>query len=109
MKKLLKIAIILQAIYCVGVLVALAFLPLYDAFYPSVFSRVCYWIGIIFTVISFISPVGLGGVCLYWVTYFISDFRKSKKAILWLIVSPIMVCEFWFYSIRCLVWYTGGA
>lgn len=106
--KLFKASVILQIIYCISCVIAIAFLLLFRAFYDTEVGDFCYNIGTIFTIITLFTPLGLIGTILNWIAFFTSEMKNSKKALVWLILSPILIAMSWIISCTLLVELTGG-
>lgn len=106
--KTFKIATVLQIAYCVGCLIAVACLSLYDAFYPTAFSEICWKIGLPLTLISVLNPMGLVGSVITCVQYVSPTMKKSKKTLAWVIAAPILIVLLWLLAFSFLCYYTGG-
>lgn len=87
-------------------------MPLYTAYYPSDFARVCFEIGVIMTLLSAINPIGIICAVTNLVSYIDhrkdADHKPSSKILLWVIVGPILTTLFWCLSIFFFVSHSGG-
>lgn len=106
--KLFKASVILQSIYCLGCVIAIAFLLLFRAFYATEVGNFFFKISEFFAITSALNPIGLVGSILGWIAFFTSNLKKSKKALAWIILSPLLVTALWFIEISLFVHLTGG-
>ena len=105
---LFKAGTTLQLIYCFGCLVVVICMPLYSVFDTTTFGIICFGTGSILTFISTFNPMGLIGTILNFVACFSSNLKKSKKILIWTIISPILIVLFWVLAACFLVHYSGG-
>jgi hypothetical protein len=105
---LFKIATALQLIHCAACLTVIICMPLYGAFYTTVFGKICLTIGQILTVSSTLLPVGLVGTIISNIAYSYEGFKQSPKATLWVAASPLLILILWLAAVSFLVSYTGG-
>ncbi len=112
-KKIFNVCAILQCLYCLGCIIVMICMPLYTAFYPSEFSDICFGIGAVMNLISFLNPVAL--IC--WIIILIAfciDHKviRNKKVkivmIIWLVLSPILSVLCWIGSVCSFVAHSGG-
>ncbi len=101
--KLFKIGTILQIIYFACCLPVVICMPLYSAFYTTSFGLICFRIGAVLTFVSTVNPVGLIGSVLN-----IIACAKSKKRLIWTIISPALIPISWITAVCCFVHYSGG-
>ena len=106
--KLFKAGTILQLIYCLLCLIVIICMPLYTAFYPTQFGEFCFKIGAVLTFVSTFNPLGLIGTIMNIVAYCTSDLKKSKKALIWAIVSPVLIVLCWVVAVCFFVHHSGG-
>ena len=106
--KLFKAGTILQLIYCFCCLVVAICMPLYTAFYTTKFGDICFGIGAILTFVSTINPMGLVGAIINFSACFSSDLKKSKKILIWTILSPVLIVLFWMLAVCFFVYHSGG-
>ena len=106
--KLFKAGTILQLIYCLLCLIVIICMPLYTAFYTTQFGEVCFKIGAVLTFVSTFNPLGLIGTIMNIVSCCTSDLKKSKKALIWVIVSPVLIVLFWVVAVCFFVHHSGG-
>ena len=78
-------------------------MPLYSAFYTTSFGLICFRIGAALTFVSTFNPVGLIGS-----VFNIIDCTKSKKHLIWTIISPVLILVSWVLAICFFVNYSGG-
>ena len=103
-----KISVLLQLLYCLGCLIVVICMPLYTAFYPTAFGDICFKIGAVFTAISTFNPLGIAGTVCAYIVFFMTDMKKSNKALVWIIVSPLLIALCWYLSITFFVKHSGG-
>ena len=106
--KLFKIGTTLQLIYCFGCLGVVICMPLYSAFYTTAFGEICFRIGEILTLVSTFNPMGLIGTIINFIKCFSTDLKKSKKILIWTIISPILIVLFWTLAVCFFVNHSGG-
>lgn len=83
-------------------------MPLYTLLYPTAFSYVCFKIGAVLFVISIFNPIGIIGTVGAYFAFFGTALKNSKKARVWIIVSPFLIALCWYLSIICFVGHSGG-
>lgn len=83
-------------------------MPLYTAFYPTQFGEICFAIGAILTFVSTFIPLGLIGTIVNIVACCISNIKKSKKALIWVIISPALIILCWVIAMYSFVLHSGG-
>jgi len=105
---LFKAGTALQLIYCFGCFVVVICMPLHSAFSTTTFGTICLGIGSILTFISTFNPMGLIGTILNFIACFSSDLKKSKKILIWTIISPVLIVLFWVLAACFFVHYSGG-
>ena len=106
--KLFKAGTILQLIYCFCCLLVIVCMPIYSAFYMTTFGKICLRIGATLTIFSTLNPMGLIGTVINFVACFSSDLKKSKKILIWTIISPALIVLFWFLAVCFFVQHSGG-
>ena len=106
--KLFKVGTILQLIYCFCCLLVVICMPLYTAFYTTTFGEICFRIGAILTLGSTFNPMGLIGTIINFIACFSSDLKKSKKILIWTIISPALIVLFWVLAVCFFVHHSGG-
>ena len=106
--KLFKVGTILQLIYCFCCLLVVICMPLYTAFYTTTFGEICFRIGEILTFVSTFNPMGLIGTIIIFIACFSSDLKKSKKILIWTIISPALIVLFWVLAVCFFVHHSGG-
>jgi len=106
--KLFKMGTILQLIYCFCCLLVVICMPLYTAFYPTTFGEICFRIGAILTFVSTFNPMGLIGTIIKFIACFSFDLKKSKKILIWTIISPALIVLFWVLAVCFFVRHSGG-
>ena len=106
--KLFKVGTILQLIYCFCCLLVVICMPLYTAFYTTTFGEICFRIGEILTIVSTFNPMGLIGTIITFIAWFSSDLKKSKKILIWTIISPALIVLFWVLAVCFFVHHSGG-
>ena len=106
--KLFKAGTILQLIYCLLCLIVIICMHLYTAFYPTQFGEFCFKIGAVLTFVSTFNPLGLIGTIMNIVAYCTSDLKKSKKALIWVIASPVLIVLCWVVAVCFFVHHSGG-
>ena len=106
--KLFKTGTILQLIYCFCCLLVVICMPLYTAFYTTTFGEICFRIGVILTLGSTFNPMALIGTIINFIACFSSDLKKSKKILIWTIISPALIVLFWVLAVCFFVHHSGG-
>ena len=106
--KAFKISAVFQLLYCIGCLTTVISIFLYSSFYTTDFGAACFGISAVMNLLSTVIPTGLVATIVNYIAYFNSDLRKSKTALVWLIVAPIMIILSWLLSVSTFVLYTGG-
>lgn len=106
--KTFKIATALQLVYCMGCLISIFCLLLYDAFYPAAFTEICWQIGLPLTLISILNPMGTIGSVISCVQYCSSVMKKSKRSLALVIAMPILIVLLWVLTFSFLCYYTSG-
>jgi len=106
--KLFKVGTALQMIYCFCCLLVAICMPLYTAFYTTTFGKICFRIGEILTLVSTFNPMGLIGTIINFIACFSSDLKKSKKILIWTIISPALIVLFWLLAVCFFVHHSGG-
>ena len=106
--KLFKEGTILQLIYCFCCLLVVICMPLYTAFYTTTFGEICFRIGASLTFVSTLNPMGLIGTIINFFACFSSDLKKSKKILIWTIISPALIVLFWVLAVCFFVHHSGG-
>ena len=106
--KLFKSGTILQLIYCSCCLLVVICMPLYTAFYTTTFGKICFRMGAILTFVSTFNPMGLIGTVCNFIACFFSDLKKSKKILIWTIISPAVIVLFWVLAVCFFVYHSGG-
>ena len=100
---------ILQLIYCFHCLLVVICMPLYAAFYTTTFGEICFGIGLILTLgFTSFNPMPLIGTIINFIACFSSDLKKSKKILIWTIISPALIVLFWYLAVCFFVHYSGG-
>lgn len=94
-KKTFNVCAVLQCLYYIGCIIVTICMPLYTAFYPSVFSELCIGIGAVMTAVSTFNPLeSLAWICILITFSFDHAVVRSKKIktamIIWLVLSPIL-------------------
>lgn len=99
--KTFKVATALQLIFLFGCLIVIVFMqPLYHGFQSEALETVCLILFCIGGLIS-VSPIGLIGIVLTFVECFSTDLKKSKKILIWTVVSPFLLASAWLVA-ACL-------
>ena len=106
--KLFKAGTLLQLIYCVPCIIVIICMSLYTAFYTAQFGEFCLKIGAVLTVVSTFNPLGLIGTIMNIVSCCTSDLKKSKKALIWVIISPVLIVLCWVVAVCFFVYHSGG-
>ena len=106
--KSFKTGTILQLIYCFCRLLVVICMPLYTAFYTTTFGKICFRIGAILTLGSTFNPMGLIGTIINFIACFSSNLKKSKKILIWTIISPALIVLFWVLAVCFFVHHSGG-
>ena len=101
--KLFKFGTILQIIYFACCLLVVICMPLYSAFYTTSFGLICFRIGAVLTFLSTVNPIGLIGSVLN-----IIACAKSKKHLIWTIISLALIPVSWITAVCFFVHYSGG-
>jgi hypothetical protein len=83
-------------------------MPIYTAFYTTDFGVFCFNVGAILTLVSTFNPIGLIGTIMNFVGCFSTDLKKSKKHLIWTVVSPIVVVCFRLLAVCFFVHHSGG-
>jgi hypothetical protein len=89
-------------------------MPLYSAFYQTEFGMVCFRIGAVMTLISFLNPMGL--ICavvnltLYLTMKCTETVGKQEgwKMLTTVIVGLVLTVLCWYLAIVSFVYYSGG-
>ena len=106
--KLFKAGTLLQLIYCFCCLLVLVCMPLYTAFFTTTFGEICFKIGSILTLVSTFNPMGLIGTILDFFACFYLGLKKSKKILIWTIISPALIVLLWVLAGVVFVINSGG-
>ena len=106
--KRFMVATAIQLLYCVGCIIVMLSMSLYYIFYPTVFSDICFRTGALLTLIFSLNPMGLIATVINYFIGFGSGLHKSKKVLIWLIVSPFIIVLCWFGMIVFFVGFSGG-
>ena len=93
--KTFKVATALQLIFLFGCLLVIAFMqPLYHGLQNEALEAICLILFFIGGLIS-VSPIGLIGIVLTFVECFSTNLKKSKKILIWTLVSPVLLASAW--------------
>ena len=106
--RLFKVGTLLQIIYLVCCTFVVVCMPLYSAFYTTTFGLICFKMGAVLTFVSTFNPVGLIVSILNIVACAKSNLKKSKKHLIWTIVSPVLIPLFWVLAVCFFVHHSGG-
>jgi hypothetical protein len=106
--KLFKLGTIMQIIHCVCCLITIVFMPIYTAFYTTAFGVFCFKTGALLTFTSTIIPIGLIGTIMNYVGCFTTNLKESKKNLIWIFISPVLVITLRLLSIYFFVHHSGG-
>ena len=83
-------------------------MPIYTAFYPTILGEICFKIGAILTFVSTFNPIGLIGTIMAFIGCFSTDLKKSKKHLIWTIISPIVIVCSWLLALCFFIHHSGG-
>ena len=106
--KLFKAGTLQQIVYCFCCLIVVICMPLYTAFYMTAFGSLCFKIGAGLTLLSTFNPIGLIGTIMNFIGCFSTDLKKSKKHLIWTIVSPVVIVCSWVLAVLFFVHHSGG-
>lgn len=105
--KAFKNSIKLQLIYCIICLVVIVCMTLNAIFDGTAFGKACFTFGGVIAILQLANPMAVFGLISSLLFFFLSDVKKSKKALLYLIFSPL-VCLFLFALAMSLYSQRGG-
>ena len=112
MSKTMRAATFFQILYCIGCCVVLICMPLYTAFYTTDFGIICFRIGAVMNLVSFLNPVGAICAVVNLVSFLStcreSDTKPSVKVLLWVIIGPLLTMLLWYLSVSSFVYHSGG-
>ena len=106
--KVFKFSVAIQLMYCLGCVIVMICMPLFRAFYPTNFSKICLSIGVFFTVAATFNPLGVLCSVLNIILYFTTELNKSKKVLTWIILAPFLIIICWILAVCFHVYFTGG-
>ena len=105
--KAFKNSIKLQFIYCIICLVVIVCMTLNAIFDGTAFGKACFTFGGVIAILQLANPMAVFGFISSLLFFILSDVKKSKKALLYLIFSPL-VCLFFFALAMSLYSQRGG-
>ena len=106
--KLFKVGTALQILYCFCCLIVVICMPLYTAFYTTIFGKICFRIGAVLTFISTFNPIGLIGTIMSLIGCFSTDLKRSNKHLALSGILPILIICFWVLAMCFFVHHSGG-
>ena len=106
--KAFKVGTVLQLTYCLLCMIVVICMPLYTAFYATQFGKICFKAGALLTFASTVNPIGLIGTIVNIAAYGTTDLKKSRKALVWVIASPILMGLCWLTAVCVFVYHSGG-
>lgn len=106
--KTFKVGAIIQIIYFLICLIVIICMPIYGVFHDTSLGDIIFRIGDIFFLVATFIPIGLVGTAINIWGSGALDLKKSKKALVWMIASPIILFMSWYLALGSFIYYTGG-
>lgn len=103
-----KAGAIIQIVYFLICLIVIICMPIYGVFHDTSLGDIIFRIGDIFFLVATFIPIGLVGTAINIWGSGTSDLKKSKKALVWMIASPIILFISWYLALGSFIYYTGG-
>ena len=108
MNRIFKTGLILQIIYYILCVASIIIIVLHRIFYYNDFGKISFEIGTLLNMFTLLNPLGIIGIIVSIIGYFSTNGKRSKRATVYLALSPVITITLWYFTCCIFVYCTGG-